>query len=182
MLLYCRKYIPVMILGLLILLNIPQAKADSLSVEINNGAYLLNADSSQGRLLLKFNMPAELSGTEIAFAELLVPLTVIIPDSSMLAVECSPLLTTWNEEVAWDDLGDTLSPEVVSESGHRFATSTDGYQEAYFNITDFVRDWQDSTIANNGLILYYDPANLPYFTYERGDSAPFATVKFDYTH
>jgi hypothetical protein len=183
MLLLNRKYILVTLICLLTFLYIPQAKADSLSVEINSGAYLLNADSTQGRLLLKFNMPSGLTGAEIAFAELLVPLTVTIPDSSMLAVECHPLLTAWNEgEISWEDLGDTLSPEVVSEKGHRFATSTEGNQEAYFNITDFIRDWQDSTVVNNGLILYYDPSNLPYFTYKRGEGAPFATVRIDYTH
>jgi len=171
-----------MLLSLLVFICIPQAKADSLRVEINNGAYLLNADSSKGRLLLKFNLPSELSGAEIAFAELLVPLIAFIPDSSMLAVECHPLLTSWNEEVMWDDLGDTLSPDDVSDNGHRFSTSSEGNQEAYFNITDFIRDWQDSTLVNNGLILYYDPATLPYFTYKRGESAPFATVRFDYTH
>jgi|WetSurMetagenome_2_1015567.scaffolds.fasta_scaffold17151_1 hypothetical protein len=182
MLLHNRNYVLVTLICLLTILYIPQAKADSLTVEVNNGAYLLNADSSQGRILLKFNLPSELSGAEIAFAELLVPLIAFIPDSSMLAVGCSPLLIAWNDEVTWADLGDTFSAEDVSDNSHRFSTSSEGDQEAYFNITDFVRGWQDSSLANNGFILYYDATTLPYFTYKRGESAPFATVRFDYTH
>ena len=177
-----RYKFQLMLLGLLVLLLVPQAQADTLSVAINNGAYIQNADSSQSRLLLNFDVPTALQGAEITFAELLVPLTASIPDSSVLAVECHPLLVSWNpEEIAWETLGDTLSSEAIAE-GTQYATSTEGEHQAYFDITGIVKSWQDSSLANNGLILYYDPATLPYFTYKRGESAPFATVRFDYTH
>jgi len=169
-------------LGLMALLLVPQAQADTLSVAINSGAWIQNPDSTQGRLLLSFDIPTVLQDDEITFAELLVPLTASIPDSSVLAVECHPLLISWNpEEVAWDDLGDSLSSEAMAE-GTQYATSTEGEHQAYFDITGIVKSWQDSSLANNGLILYYDSATLPYFTYKRGESAPFATVRFDYTH
>jgi hypothetical protein len=169
-------------LGLIALLLVPQANADTLSVAITNGAYIQNADSSQGRLLLNFDIPTELQDAEFTFAELLVPLTAAIPDSSVLAVECHPLLFSWSsEEVAWEDAGDTLSSEVITD-GTQYATSSEGSQVAYFDITQIVKSWQDSSLANNGLILYYDPFTLPYFTYTRAVGAPFAIVKFDYTH
>ncbi|HBZ01008.1 MAG TPA: hypothetical protein DEO84_06780 [candidate division Zixibacteria bacterium] len=169
-------------LGLMAVLLVPQIQADTLSVAINSGAWIQNPDSTQGRLLLSFDIPTELQGAEVTFAELLVPLTSSIPDSSVLAVECHPLLVSWSsEEVAWEDVGDTLSSEVIND-GTQYATSSEGSQVAYFDITNIIKSWQDSSLANNGLILYYDSATLPYFTYKRGESAPFATVRFDYTH
>jgi hypothetical protein len=178
-----KKSTSALLMAFALLFLAPQIKADTLTVAITDGAFIQNADSTQGRLLLKLDLPTELSAAEIVFAELLVPLTAVIPDSSLLAVECDPLLINWNSAtVAWDDLGDSLSGDKVSEQGTRYATSTEGSQETYFNITDITRAWQDSSVANNGLILYYDPANPPYFTYSRGEGAPFATIRFDYSH
>jgi hypothetical protein len=170
-------------LGIVILFSASFAQADSLSVAISDGAYLLNADSTQGRLLLKFEMPDELSGAEIVFAELLVPLTAAIPDSSALAVQCSPLLISWvPAELAWNDLGDNLSEEIITEPSTQYATATEGVQEAYFDITQIVKAWQDSALENRGLLLSYDATSLPYFTYAGGEGVPFGVVRFEYTH
>ena len=176
-----KKDALVFLLGLVVLLSAQVTLADTLTVNIADGAYLQN--SGQNRLLLGFDLPDELSGTEITFAELLVPLTAFIPDSSALAVECRPLLISWiPAEVAWDDLGDFLTSDVMAEQGTQFATATEGAQEAYFDITDIVRSWQDTSVVNNGLILFYQTDNLPYFSCSRDEGAPFGTVRFDFTH
>jgi hypothetical protein len=170
-----------LLLGLVISFSAQTVLADSLNVEITAGAYL--QDSGQGRLLLKFDLPSELSGAQVTFAELHVPLTATIPDSSALAVECHPLLVSWvPAEVIWEDLGDSLTGDVVAEQGTQYATASEGAQDAYFDVTDIVRSWQDTSITNNGLILFYQTDTQPYFTYSRDEGEPFGTVRFDYTH
>ncbi len=169
-----------LLLGLVLLLSAQVTLADTLTVNITESAYLLNDDAAQGRLMLKFDLPDELSGTEITFAELLVPLTAFIPDSSALAVESRPLLISWiPAEVTWDDLWDSLTSDVMAEQGTQFATATAGAQEAYFDITDIVRSWQDTSVVNNGLILFCQTDNLPYFSCSRDEGALFGTVRFD---
>jgi hypothetical protein len=184
MLKHTIKYIgPVLLMGLVALLSASLAQADSLTVAVNDGAYLLNADSSRGWVLLKLNIPGELTGAEIIFAELRVPLTASIPDSSALAVECRSLLISWDPaEVTWNDLGDSPSGEIIAEHEAQFSTASEGEQEAYFDITEMAKAWQDSSLANNGILLYCNPIQQPYFAYSKSEGAPFAIIKFEYSH
>ena len=159
------------------------AYADSLAVDINTGVFVLSPDSVQGRLHLQFGLPQELSGATVVFAELRVPVVSVIPDSSALMLQCNPLAISWNpDEVTWDNLGDSLTPEIISEDGTVFATSATGEQEAYFDITNIVRGWQDSSLANNGMLLYCEGGSQPSFQLPQGGNEALARVKFTYTH
>lgn len=167
-----------------LLLHFPSLSlADSLVVEINSGAYIVNPDTTNARLLLRFDLPQELLNTELIFAELLVPITSVIPDSSALRVFCHPLLVSWNpDDIVWDDLGDSLRSEITSEDGTHYATSDEGNQEGYFDITDMVRAWHEGRIDNNGLILFYNAGDPPYFRFTFDPDSPLAGVKIFYTY
>ena len=157
------------------------AQADSLLVDITRGALVVNNDGTDARLLLKFDLPQELTGMEVVFAELSFPLISVIPDSSALAVNCFPLLVSWDPgNVTWADLGDMPGAEVIGDKGTVYAVSEEGASESYFDVTETVRSWLDETIANNGLLFFSDPDRLPRFQYSRSEGSPFAQVKIIY--
>lgn len=157
--------------------------ADSLTVDITTGALVLNDSRTDARVLLSFDLPLELSGAELVFAELLIPLTSVIPDSTALAIYCHPLRIAWSEdEITWEDLGDSLTAEIISEDGTLYATSEEGNQGAYFDITSVVRAWMDGEMQNNGLLLFCDAERLPRFQFNGGEDLPLAQMRFTYTH
>jgi hypothetical protein len=173
------RYISIIALAALMLSVV--AHADSLVVDITAGAVLINADNGNARSLLRFDLPSELNSAEIVFAELTLPVESIIPDSSALAIYCHPLLVDWNaDEVAWADLGDSLTAEFISEEGTLFATASEGNQTAYFDITGIVRLWQGGSLANNGLVLFYDNTMPPYSIFQ-SDGAAWGQVKIVYS-
>lgn len=157
--------------------------ADSLTVDITTGALVMNDSRTDARVLLWFDLPSEISDTEPVFAELLIPLTSVIPDSTALAVYCHPLMIPWNPEtISWEDLGDSLTSEVISDEGTLYATSEEGIQGAYFDITSIVKDWVDGRMQNNGLLLFCDAERLSRFQFGGIGNPPLAQVKFTYTH
>lgn len=164
-----------------LLLMVASAMADSLDVEVSQGAFVYNADSSDARLLIEFALPEVLQGAQIQFAELRVPIISIIPDTSILTLYCRPLLLSWNEgDVVWEDIGDSPDTLVVSRRGAHYGTSELGSQTAYFNITSVVKKWLNSTMDNNGLILYANPRGRARFACQRQENEPFAAARLRY--
>ncbi len=150
---------------------------DSVDIDITTGAYLLNDDSTDARVLLRFNLPEQLSNADLFFAELFIPLTSYVPDSSALRVLMHPLVISWDENTSWEDVGDSLGREVISDEGTHYATSAEGNQDAYFDITHIVTAWKEERISNNGLILFCSSDEVPYFRYSRNQNSPYATVR-----
>lgn len=156
--------------------------ADSLTVDIDRGAVVVNDDRTDARLLMGIDLPEELTGAEIIFAEFIFSLVSEIPDSSALAVNCYPLLISWDpRDIVWADLGDTLGADIIGEIGTEFAVAEEGIHESYFDITDMVRSWLDGTVANNGLIFFCDSDRIPRFRYNRSRGEPFARVRIVYS-
>lgn len=157
------------------------ASFDSVYVEINTGAYIFDGSSNVGRVLLSFNLPDQLSNAEIFYAELVVPITSYIPDSSALMVLLHPLLISWDQNVSWNDIGDSMTNEIISGEGSHYATSEEGSQNAYFDITRIVTAWKERRITNNGAILFCPSDEPSYFRYIRNGNVPFAgaTIYYD---
>lgn len=175
-----RKMTVPLVIAVLFLPSLSLASFDSVLVEIDVGAYILNGDSTEGRVLLRFDLPDGLSNAELFFAELVVPITSYIPDSSALRILMHPLLISWDRNVSWNDIGDTMNDEIIAEDGTHYAATEEGNQEAHFNITRFVTAWTEESISNNGVILFYSSDEAPYFRYNRSNDAPFARVKVYY--
>lgn len=156
---------------------------DSVDINITTGAYLLNDDSTDARVLLRFKLPEQLSNADLFFAEFYIPLSGYIPDSSALRVLCLPLAVSWNpNNISWDDLGHSLGSKVIAGAGTHYATTNEGNQDAYFDITHIVRAWKEKTIANNGLILFCSADELPYFKYSCNRDSPFARARIYFDH
>jgi hypothetical protein len=156
---------------------------DSVDVDITTGAYILNGDSTEARVLLRFDLPQQLSNAELYFAEIYIPITSYIPDSSALRVMCLPLSVSWNpNNVSWNDLGDSLDNSVVADEGTHYATVEEGNRNAYFDITPIVAAWKAERIGNYGLVLFCSSDEMPYFRYSREQNSPFAKVKIYFDH
>jgi hypothetical protein len=175
----CRRYAPW--LALTLLLSAGLAMADTLDVAVARVAIVYNADSSDARLLLQIALPEALDSATIRFAELRVPITSVIPDSSALTIYCRPLLIGREPgNIVWGDLGDSPDTSVVSRKGTHFGTAVIGPQTAYFDITRILTRWREGRMADRGLLLYANPRQLARFTCGRHGDEPFATVHIDY--
>jgi hypothetical protein len=173
----------VAVVGICMMITASTSFADSLAVSIDIGALTINEDQTDARLLLSIDIPEELTNAELTFAELVIPLRGVIPDSTVLTVYCHPLMVPWNAEtVTWEDLGDSLTPEVISEDGTHYATVDQDEQDAYFDITSMVGSWIGGTAENYGLLLFCDTERLPRFVFSRRDDRALGRVEFTYTH
>jgi len=167
--------------ALILIIPSGAALADSLDVEVTQGAFIYDADSSDARLVLEFAMPAALDSARIHFAELRVPITSVIPDSSILTVFCRPVLVAWDpENVTWEIFGDFPDSSVVTHKGAHFGTAKEGPLNAYFDISRIVQKWQDGSLVRYGLMFYVDPHGRARFAFQRQNDAPFAVVHIDY--
>ncbi len=165
----------------ILLLSAGSVMADSLEVAVNQGAIVYSGDSSDVRLVMEIALPQALDSTQIRFAELQVPITSIIPDSTALTLYCRPLLASWEPNtIDWEDLGDFPDTSVVSFKGTHFGTAQSGSQTAYFDITRLIKRWQGNTMTNNGLVLYANPRQQSRFTCPRQGNEPYATVRIIY--
>ena len=107
-----------------------------------------------------------------------MPISSMIPDSSLLPISCYPFPNAWNAgEVAWNDIEDTLGEALVSEPGSDYATSSVGSQTAYFDITEIVSKWTHGELANNGLILFCPSWTSSRFFVEGDPSNLLVTLK-----
>lgn len=157
------------------------AWADSLDIEITTGAFLINPLGSDGVLLLKFDMPPNLADSQIVFAELDVPITPVIPDSSLLMLHCNQLAIQWDPStITWADLGDTIGSGVIVGDGSIFASSTTETQQAYIDITELMKSWARGDVANNGVVLFRSIENPSYFGFDLNGDSSYANVKLTY--
>jgi len=156
------------------------SSADSLVVYINSAAITANDDLTGMRLIMQFDLPEELTDKELIFAEMTIPIISQITDSSALELFCNPLLIGLElNEVEFEDVDDSSLVDIASQGGTVFATPAVGNQTAYFDITNIVRAWADSSLADNGLIFYVTENSIPTFGLDN-DAEAVATVKFIY--
>ena len=167
--------------ALVCLFSINAAQAETMNIEVSTGAVISSPGDLEARVLLKFDVPQDLSGQEIIFAELHIQATCSIPDSSSLMIDCAPLLSAWNIENAnWDNFGGDLSNGIISENSTYSGVSNAGLQSVNLDITDFMRAWQDSSLANYGLIIYPEPEQESSFSYSQNEGQPFATIRIEF--
>jgi hypothetical protein len=177
---HLNKLIPV-IFAWVCLFSINAAQAETMNIEVNTGAVISDPGASGTRILLKFDMPQELSNQEIIFAELHFQATCTIPDSSSLMIDCAPLILPWTgENATWDNFGGDLTNGIISGNSTYSGVLNAGLQDIYLDITDFMRSWQDSSLTNNGLITYPESEQESSFSYSQNEGQPFATIRIEF--
>ena len=111
--------------------------------------------SSQfGRLLFKFDLPQQLDGVIIDYAELVFTATPDTGSGYICLMGAYPVTKDWKSDnlswsEAWTNTGGDYADSIYSTGVIR--TSTD--RPTRMDITDIVQMWADGDLANYGLIL-----------------------------
>jgi hypothetical protein len=111
-------------------------------------------NSDYGRLLFKFDLPEQVNGAFIDYAELRFTATPDTGSSYICLMGVFPVATSWESanlswSSGWSNPGGDYIDTIYSSCVIR--TSTDRLTRA--DITEIVQMWVDSTLTNNGVIL-----------------------------
>jgi hypothetical protein len=111
-------------------------------------------NSDYGRLLFKFDLPEQLSGVSIDYAELRFTATPDTGTSHICLMGAFPVTRSWEPanlswSSGWNSAGGDYIDTIYSSCVIR--TSTDRLTRA--DITEIVQMWVDGTLTNNGVIL-----------------------------
>jgi hypothetical protein len=105
------------------------------------------------RLCLKFNVPEEIRGVEIGFAEVRIKDTLpAISADSLAVIEVYGLSTSWNEGIGWNDFsipGGTLDSNYYATYTQRCGSDS----LISLDITQMAQNWNDHRESNFGLII-----------------------------
>ena len=113
-----------------------------------------NQSSGFGRLLFKFDLPDQLNGTFIDYAEVIFTATPDTGNSYICLMGAYPLTKNWEPaDLSWSegwttaggDFADTIYSSCLIGSSTERLTRID--------ITDIVQMWMDGAITNYGLIV-----------------------------
>lgn len=113
-----------------------------------------NPTSDFGRLLFKFDMPDQLKGVIIDYAELRFTATPDTGKSYICLMGAFPVTKSWvSANLSWSDSWTNSGGDYADSiyTSCLIRTSTDKLTR--IDITDIVQMWVDGTIANYGLIL-----------------------------
>ncbi|MFQ6002927.1 MAG: DNRLRE domain-containing protein [Candidatus Zixiibacteriota bacterium] len=113
-----------------------------------------NQSSDFGRLLFRFDLPDQLNGVTIDYAELVFTATADTGESYICLMGAYPLTKSWEPaNISWSegwttaggDFTDTIYTSCLIGSSTERLTRID--------ITDIVQMWVQGTISNYGLIV-----------------------------
>lgn len=144
------------IIALILLTSISLGKTIEIPVSqiaaISPGVH--NQDLSFGpRLCLKFNMPEELRGIELGFAELIIHQFLPIQSNDSLAVfEVFAMSSSWNEGYRWNDF--LVFGGAIDSNQYATYTQRCGADSAVsMDITQMAQNWNDYRDINFGVLL-----------------------------
>jgi hypothetical protein len=113
-----------------------------------------NPSSDFGRLLFKFDLPDQLNGSTIDYAELLFTATADTGSSYICLMGAYPLTKNWESaNLSWSDGWTTAGGDFADSiySCCLIRNSTELLTQ--MDITDIVQMWVDGTLTNYGLIV-----------------------------
>lgn len=130
------------------------AQAAEVTVSVTQAATIDSQCLDAGRLLFKFDLPKELNGAFIDYAEVIFKAEPIPVSSRRAVIGGFPLSNDWNESsVSWNypwssdggDYVDTIMASCLVSDSEQRLTSLD--------VTEILRLWVEKKISNFGLIL-----------------------------
>jgi hypothetical protein len=113
-----------------------------------------NQSSDFGRLLFKFDLPEQLNGVIIDYAELIFIATPDTGSSYICLMGAYPLTRNWESanlswSGGWTTPGGDFTDTIYSSSLIRSSTE----RLTRIDITDIMQMWMDGTITNYGLMV-----------------------------
>lgn len=145
----------------LMVVSLPlNAQAGEKIIPVTETATIDPYTANAGRLLFRFDLPEDLDGAFIDYAELLFKVDSEPPSSHCIVIGGFPVSTDWDQETVswsnpWTNTGgdhlDTVMATCLDSRTENRLTSLD--------ITEIVKFWVEKKIDNFGVILLdLDPA------------------------
>jgi len=113
-----------------------------------------NPSSDFGRILFQFDLPSQLNGALIDYAELIFTATPDTGNSYICLLGAYPITKSWDStslswSFGWTNSGGDYTDSIYSTCLIR--TSSD--KVTRIDVTDIVQMWVDRTLANHGFIV-----------------------------
>ena len=113
-----------------------------------------NQSSDFGRLLFKFNLPDELNGVTIDYAELIFTATTDTGSSYICLMGAYPLTKNWESaNLSWSDGWTTPGGDFADTICSSSLIRSSSEQLTRIDITDIVQMWVEGSLANYGLVV-----------------------------
>jgi hypothetical protein len=113
-----------------------------------------NPSSGFGRLLFKFDLPEQLNGVTIDYAELVFIATPDTGRSYICLMVACPLTNNWaSANLSWSDGWTTPGGDFTDTIYSTCLIRTSQDRLTRMDITDIVQMWVDGTLTNHGLIM-----------------------------
>jgi len=118
------------------------------------------------RLLVKFDLPQELYGVEVDYAQVLLPMLVGQMQSRHLGIRAWSLSRDWvpgstSWVYPWDTAGGDFSGQASPATIMRPGEVRNGAVIVVLDVTDIVQHWTDVPSANHGLaVSSTDPGSV----------------------
>jgi hypothetical protein len=113
-----------------------------------------NQDPAMGpRLCVKFEIPENIRGVEIGYADLVIHQTLpVISNDSLALFEAFALQSNWNEAIRWNDFpiaGGDVDSNFYAAYTHRCGADS----IISLDITSMAQNWNDHRESNFGLLI-----------------------------
>lgn len=121
-----------------------------LTIPVTQTATVDSLSKDSGSLLFKFDLPEELNGAFIDYAELLFRLEPEPSTSHRLVLAGFPLKKDWNEDnLSWNEISSAYVDTLMATC----LISREDEPPTWLDITEIVRLWVEQKIANFGVVL-----------------------------
>ena len=168
------RYI-IVALAVLLTLGVSVIQARTIEVPVSQIAIISPGSHEQdlslgSRVCLKFELPEEVRGVEIGFAEVVMHFSLpVVTEDSLALFEAFALTSGWNEGIGW---GGFPTPGGDVDSNF-YATYTHWCGKdsiASFDITLMAQRWNDSPESNFGLLVI--PRKTDFLSFRQFDFLP----------
>lgn len=151
-----KAFISVFCLGLVMGLSVSAWSLDSLTVDINETAAIVNPeDQNDVRILLKFESITSLDSNDVVIIAQLRSTVDLVnaPDRSIL-LQVVPLSTAWNANtVSWNSPWASSGGDLVEDLSISGRITNADSQNVKLDVTRIIQKTVSGRITNNGLML-----------------------------
>jgi len=160
------------IIQILMVLALGIGAAFAGEVEVNLDQVALIAPGQEdveqsNRIALHFNLPEEVYGSEIIYAELIMSLNFPQADDnsdSVLEIQAYSITTDWSEENAdWDGPWTEPGGDIDSLSFYTYTLTMGAGANVFMDVSQFVRSVVEEEVDNFGLMLIPNKYDQPVF-------------------
>ena len=131
-----------------------------------------DADEYSSRIALHFSLPDEISGSDVIYAELQIPLdfsNIQIEGALILEFQAHNITSDWTEQNAdWDSPWTEPGGDIDTLTFYTYTITMDGETDVFMDVTKFVRPVVENNTDNFGLMFIPVKHDLPVYHIPQG--------------